>query len=152
MMHPRCQALNTMGDSSSEDKRKGLFREADTDHSGAIDFIEFVHVSGGLVYVPMGRIYDPMGHIYDPMGRIYDPMGRIYDPMGRIYDPMGHVYDPMVRIYGPMGRIYVPMGHIYDPIGTHLCSCLANSQTQRGGPDGRRADAGLVPVDRRDQL
>ena len=41
----RCQALNTMGDNSSEDKRRSLFREADTDHSGAIDFLEFVHVS-----------------------------------------------------------------------------------------------------------
>ena len=34
-----------MGDNSAEDKRKNLFREADTDHSGAIDFLEFVHVS-----------------------------------------------------------------------------------------------------------
>lgn len=37
-----------MGDNSSEDKRKNLFREADTDHSGAIDFLEFVHVSSKL--------------------------------------------------------------------------------------------------------
>ena len=77
-----------MGDNSSEDKRKGLFREADTDHSGAIDFMEFVHVSG---WVAWSR-------------------------------------------------------------GTHLCSCLAHPQTERGGARGAREDAGPVPVNRRDQL
>ncbi|KAI6650242.1 Troponin C, isoform 3 [Oopsacas minuta] len=39
-----CQALNTIGDNSSEDERKNLFKETDTDHSGAIDFLEFVHL------------------------------------------------------------------------------------------------------------